>query len=202
MSKETLSSLSVAKKCSPRYSWTYQLVMLTMNNAPNRSRPRTKQSCCTVPLSIGFLRFPLRFIYGQVPLPLLATHARRPFQAFPRRCRARRRPMTKYIFLSTSRSYSITLLPALSTNAGRAKHASRALALQFHPCKARPADFPTAAEGRSCAAVLLRILHYSISSSFRRGKILHARRQSDKPAAAHHKLLCSHLLWSSLRIWS
>ena len=100
-------------------------------------------------LSIGFLRFPLRFIYGQVPLPLLAIHARRPFQVFPRRrralqgvaekrarTRAQRRPMTKYIFLSTSRSYSITLLPALSTNEPRAKHASRALALQFHPCKA------------------------------------------------------------------
>ena len=56
--------------------------------------------------------------------------------------------------------YSTMPLPALSTNAGCAKHASRALALQFHPCKARPADFPSAAEGRSCAAVLLRILHY------------------------------------------
>ena len=56
--------------------------------------------------------------------------------------------------------YSTMSLPALSTNARRAKHASRALALQFHPCKARPADFPSATEGRSCAAVLLRFLHY------------------------------------------
>ena len=62
-----------------------------MNSAPNRSRPRTKQSCCVVLLSIGFLRFPLRFISGQVPLPLPAPHARRPFQAFPSPQNAARR---------------------------------------------------------------------------------------------------------------
>ena len=164
-------------------------------------------------LSIGFLRFPLRFIYGQVPLPLLAIHARRPFQVFPRRrralqgvaekrarTRAQRRPMTKYIFLSTSRSYSITLLPALSTNEPRAKHAPRALALQFHPCKARPADFPTAAEGRSCAAVLLRILHYSIFSSFRREKIRTQGGSRINPLPRTISLLCSHRIWSLRRI--
>ena len=83
MSKETLSSLSVAKKCSPRYSWTYQLVTLTMNSASNRSRPKTKQSCCVVLCPSVFSASPCVSFTGKSPFPCLRPMRGDPFRHSP-----------------------------------------------------------------------------------------------------------------------
>ena len=60
--------------------------------------------------------------------------------------------------------YSIMPLPALSTNEPRAKHANRSFALRPAPCKTRMRA-PAATDVRSCAAVLLRLLHYFLLCS-------------------------------------
>lgn len=91
MSKETLSSLSVAKKCSLRYSWTYQLVTLTMNSAPKRSRPRTKQNCCAVLCPSVFSASPCVSFTGKSPFPCLRHMHGDPFKHSPaaaERCKA------------------------------------------------------------------------------------------------------------------
>ena len=60
--------------------------------------------------------------------------------------------------------YSTMLLPALSINERHAKHAPRGFTLRPAPCKTRMRA-PAATDVRSCAAVLLRLLHYFLLCS-------------------------------------